>query len=67
MNTYLSKQLKTFIKKVACAPETIVKGDLNKIGTFTAAEKVHIVLLATESRKQAELTYGLNALMKHMR
>jgi sestrin len=66
VNTYLNIQLKVFVKKVACAPETIRKKDLAQIGGYLPEEKVHIALLAAESRRQAELLYGLHALTKFL-
>jgi hypothetical protein len=58
---------KTFAKKVACAPETVSAADFESFARlFTPDEKVHIVLLAAEARKQAALLYGLNAVMKNM-
>ncbi len=58
---------KTFAKKAACAPETLTAADFESFaGLFTPDEKVHIVLLAAEARKQAALLYGLSAVMKHM-
>jgi hypothetical protein len=60
-------ETKTFAKKVACAPETISAADFESFATlFTPDEKVHIVLLAAEARRQAALLYGLAAVMRHM-
>lgn len=58
---------KAFAKKVACAPETMTSADFESFTTlFTPDEKVHVVMLASEARRQAALLYGLAAVMKHM-
>ncbi len=58
---------KSFAKKVACAPETVGPADFAGCASFLAPdEKVHIVLLAAEARRQAALLHGLAAIMKHM-
>jgi len=66
VNVYLDKVMKTIIKKVICCPEVIVKEDLITITGFKEEEKIHMCLVALEAKKQAELIYGLHALMKHM-
>jgi len=66
VNVYLDKSLKAYVKKVVCCPEIIIKDDLVSIIGFTNEEKIHICLVALEARRQAELLYGLHAIMKHM-
>ncbi|GJQ10517.1 hypothetical protein GpartN1_g2308.t1 [Galdieria partita] len=67
VNLILKQSLKAFIKKVACKPETISRNDYERMGlALRPEEKVHIVLLSMEARKQAELLYGLHAIMQWM-
>lgn len=67
VNRFMTIATKAFAKKVACYPETITGYDLDSFTTmFTPDEKVHIVMLATEARRQAALLYGLHAVNKHM-
>jgi len=67
VNVFVHKPLKAFIKKIVCVPETITKKDYNTLGyELAATEKCHLALLTVEARKQAELLYGLHAVMKHM-
>jgi len=68
VNVYLKKQLKNFLKKISCYPEFVKQEDLEDLGyELQSSEKCHIVILAAEARKQAELVYGLHAIhMKHM-
>lgn len=67
VNEYLDINIKSFLKKITCYPETITLTDFQKAGyDFKAEEKVHIVLLAIQSSRQSELLYGLHAVMRHM-
>ena len=69
VNVFLSRPLKAFIKRVVCFPDTITRADFQEaLGTyaFRPVEKLHIVLLAAEGRRQACLLYGLHAIMTHM-
>ena len=62
---FMTIATKAFAKKVACYPEAITAWDFNAFtSTFTADEKVHIVMLAVEARRQAALLYGLKALLQ---
>ena len=64
---FLTQALKTFVRKIACAPETITKEDYELRGYgFKADEKCHIVLLAIEARRQASLLYALHSVMRFM-
>ena len=64
---FLSNNLKNYIKKLTTAPETIQLQDYEMRGyTFNPDEKAHIVLLAIEARRQAELLYSLHAVMTYM-
>jgi hypothetical protein len=62
---FLTNSLKTFIKKLVCAPETITQADYELTGySFQPSEKCHIVLLAIEARRQASLLYALHSVMQ---
>jgi len=66
VNAFMTIATKGFAKKTACYPEIITQLDFDTFTTtFTADEKVHIVMLAAEARRQAALLYGLRAIMKH--
>lgn len=63
---FLTQSLKYFVKKVACAPDTITEDDYKLKGyNFLPDEKCHIVLLAIEARRQASLLYALHSVMKY--
>jgi hypothetical protein len=69
VNVFLSRPLKSFIKRVVCFPDTITLADFQEgLGSFAfrPSEKLHIILLASEGRRQACLLYGLHAVMQHM-
>lgn len=66
VNLFLNIKLKTFIKKLVCYPCEIKVDDFKDFGIdLTFEERVHIVLLAAEARKQAALLYGLRAVAKY--
>ena len=66
VNFWLTIRLKKYIKKLVCYPHEMEKEDFQFMGVaLTAQEKVHLSLLASESRKQAALLYGLRAIMKY--
>ena len=65
VNETLPINLKTYIKKIACYPFFIERKDLDLEIKLHPSEKVHISLLATESKKQAELLYALRSLNKN--
>jgi len=64
VNDTLPIQLKNYIKKISCYPNLIERSDLDLEISLQPSEKVHIALLASESKKQAELLYFLSALSK---
>eukprot|EP00029_Vermamoeba_vermiformis_P011999 TRINITY_DN6809_c0_g1_i1.p1 TRINITY_DN6809_c0_g1~~TRINITY_DN6809_c0_g1_i1.p1 ORF type:complete len:587 (-),score=186.20 TRINITY_DN6809_c0_g1_i1:209-1969(-) len=67
VNMFMNKQLKLYIKKMVCVPHTITRHDVVNLGyNLKPSEKCHIALLATEAGRQAELLYGLHAVMKLM-
>eukprot|EP01116_Phalansterium_solitarium_P000566 TRINITY_DN10394_c0_g1_i1.p2 TRINITY_DN10394_c0_g1~~TRINITY_DN10394_c0_g1_i1.p2 ORF type:complete len:258 (-),score=101.05 TRINITY_DN10394_c0_g1_i1:182-955(-) len=65
VNVFLNKEVKSYIKKITCVPESITKADYKNFNLDLGHdEKVHVALLAVESSKQCELLYGLHAIMK---
>lgn len=67
VNKLLPIPIKTFVKKVACYPELVTLLDFCTFTqTFDVAEKVHIVLLVCEARRQAALLFALRAVMRYM-
>ncbi|XP_028414580.1 sestrin-1-like [Dendronephthya gigantea] len=65
VNSLMEKSYKTYIKKVVCFPGQTTQDDyLNCLRQLTHSEKVHINLIAFESRMQAELLYALRAVMR---
>lgn len=63
VNLVLNRNTKSFIKKISCFPATVNQRDFNNLGVkLQPSEKVHIVLLASEASKQAELLWALDAL-----
>jgi sestrin len=66
VNLFLNIDTKKWIKKITCYPETTTKQEFKNSGVdLTAAEKVHVALLAVNSSKQCGLLYGLHAIMKY--
>lgn len=67
VNDYLTIPTKGFAKKAACYPEILTREDFDSFTlAFLPDEKVHIVMLIAEARRQAALLYGLRAIMRHM-
>lgn len=67
VNRLLDRNLKTYIKTVSCYPERITKKDYDGVmRQFKHSEKVHVNLMVTEARMQAELLYALRAVNRHM-
>eukprot|EP01137_Pigoraptor_chileana_P018066 Opistho-2@77003 len=67
VNDFLARPLKRFIKMATCYPEMITATDY---ATFAKglkhSERVHVILLCIEARKQAELAWALKAIMDYM-
>lgn len=60
-------RLKHYVKIVSCMPYAIRRAHFDSMGiNLRPDEKVHICLLASESRKQVGLIYGLRAVMGFM-
>ncbi len=69
VNIFLSRPLKAFVKRITCFPDSIGAAEFEEaLGTysFRPSEKLHIVLLAAEGRRQACLLHALHAVMEHM-
>eukprot|EP00954_Amorphochlora_amoebiformis_P013478 1058607-Amorphochlora_amoeboformis.AAC.3 len=67
INKFLNRQVKQYIKKCACYPQTITRSDYEVFGyDFTDDEKCHVAILALNARRQASLIYALKALSKYM-
>ncbi|CAJ0956593.1 unnamed protein product, partial [Mesorhabditis belari] len=66
VNTMLSREMKTFIKTVACFPHRVTDSLRNGVMVdFKASEKVHVMLMIMESRLQAALLYFTRALTNY--
>eukprot|EP00727_Mastigamoeba_balamuthi_P006207 m51a1_g2205 hypothetical protein (518) ;mRNA; r:173825-175672 len=67
VNVFLNIPLKHYVKKVVCYPQQINRRDFANFGIdLRPDEKLHVCLLAVESRKQAALLYALYAVMRYM-
>ncbi|XP_048413942.1 sestrin-1-like isoform X2 [Stegostoma tigrinum] len=67
VNQLLERNLKIYIKTVACYPEKTTKRMyLGFWRHFRHSEKVHINLLLLEARMQAALLYALRAITRYM-
>lgn len=68
MNELLNKDLKVYIKKVACYPNRITESDFNNnMGfKFKPNEKCHVNLLTIEAKKQVELIHALQVINKYL-
>lgn len=63
VNALLTKNTKTYIKKAACAPQTVNYDDFNRIELdISNEEKIHVVLLIAAGRMEGELLYWLHAM-----
>lgn len=58
--------MKTFVKKCACYPELISASDFSSFSFLCVDEKIHIVFLVAEARRQAVLLFALRAVMRFM-
>ncbi|XP_067867812.1 sestrin-2 isoform X2 [Heterodontus francisci] len=67
VNQLLERNLKIYIKTVACYPEKTTKRMYTSFWRhFRHSEKVHINLLLLEARMQAALLYALRAITRYM-
>lgn len=64
INQLLERNLKMFLKTVACYPERLSCTDPNLaiMKGFQQSEKIHVMILVLEARLQAELLHALRAL-----
>ncbi|GAM28674.1 hypothetical protein SAMD00019534_118500 [Acytostelium subglobosum LB1] len=66
VNMLLNRDLKHYVKKAVCFPDSITKEDYSMLGfELQPAEKCHLSLLAVCSHKQAVLLYGLYSIMSY--
>ncbi|XP_014746058.1 PREDICTED: sestrin-2 isoform X2 [Sturnus vulgaris] len=67
VNQLLERNLKIYIKTVACYPEKTTKQIYTQFWRhFKHSEKVHVNLLLLEARMQAALLYALRAVTRYM-
>ncbi|XP_022407720.1 sestrin-2 [Delphinapterus leucas] len=67
VNQLLERNLKVYIKTVACYPEKTTRRMYNDFWRhFRHSEKVHVNLLLLEARMQAALLYALRAITRYM-
>ncbi|XP_030851090.1 sestrin-1 isoform X2 [Strongylocentrotus purpuratus] len=67
INELLDRQLKTYIKTIACYPDRTTKHDYDSFWLdFKHSEKVHVNVMVLEARIQASLLYCLRAIMRYM-
>jgi hypothetical protein len=66
VNKLLPISMKTFVKKCACYPEHVTAADFASFSLLQDDEKVHIVFLVAEARRQAVLLFALRAVMRFM-
>lgn len=67
VNQLLERNLKIYIKTVACYPEKTTRRMYNLFWRhFRHSEKVHVNLLLLEARMQAALLYALRAITRYM-
>ncbi|XP_030890982.1 sestrin-2 isoform X3 [Leptonychotes weddellii] len=67
VNQLLERNLKVYIKTVACYPEKTTRRMYNLFWRhFRHSEKVHVNLLLLEARMQAALLYALRAITRYM-
>ncbi|KAL7750450.1 hypothetical protein RI367_004224 [Sorochytrium milnesiophthora] len=67
VNHFLNKRTKSFVKKVACCPQAIQYSDFQWMGVrLRPEEKCHINVLVVEAKKQAQLVWALNSVVKYL-
>ncbi len=63
VNALLTKSTKTYIKKAACAPQTVSYEDFTRVELdISMEERIHVVLLIAAGRLEGELLYWLHAM-----
>eukprot|EP00301_Raphidiophrys_heterophryoidea_P021930 c6207_g1_i1.p1 GENE.c6207_g1_i1~~c6207_g1_i1.p1 ORF type:complete len:565 (+),score=96.14 c6207_g1_i1:152-1846(+) len=66
LNKLLPRKLKHYIKRVACTPREVNPRNIEDVDVdLQPQERVHVLLLVMEARKQAELLFALNMLMTY--
>ncbi|ETO36042.1 sestrin-like protein, partial [Reticulomyxa filosa] len=67
VNISMRPQLKRFLKKIVCYPQSVTLHDIDRLGIpLEDHERIHIAILAIEAKKQASLIYGLRAVMRYV-
>ncbi|KAM3720899.1 Sestrin-3 [Dirofilaria immitis] len=65
VNIMLNRKMKTFIKIACCHPHQMTDSLRQSIMIdFKSSEKIHVLMIVTEARLQAELIYFFRALVK---
>ncbi|XP_075587165.1 sestrin isoform X2 [Dermatophagoides farinae] len=68
VNILLERQLKCYIKHLACFPQLTSRHDFRSVMKgFRASEKVHVIIMVAEARLQAEILYAMRTLMEYMK
>jgi len=67
VNVMLSREMKVFIKTTCCFPERCTSElRASVMNDFKLSEKVHVLLMITESRLQTELLYLVRAFTRQL-
>lgn len=68
VNILLERNLKCFIKNLACYPERVPKQDFADVMQgFRPSEKIHVIIMVSEARLQTELLYALRTITEVMK
>ncbi|KAJ6215777.1 hypothetical protein RDWZM_010277 [Blomia tropicalis] len=68
VNILLERNLKTYIKCLACFPQNSVKFDFSTVMKgFRPSEKIHVIIMVAEARMQTELLYALRTVTEYMK
>jgi len=67
MNNFMPLHQKTFVKKMSCYPHRLTRNDFRRLlDTFNVDDIIHYSLIASQSRRIAELTFALHAVARAM-
>eukprot|EP00741_Cyanophora_paradoxa_P016244 tig00000197_g15683.t1 len=67
VNVILNRALKRYVKKAVTLPENLSRHDFVNFGyEMPAKEKVHVILLAAQARREAALLHALHAVNSRM-
>jgi len=67
VNQFVTQRVKTFAKMAVCYPEAVSRAMLMTLSEIALSERIHVVLLAMEARKQAALLIACHAIREHFR